>query len=101
MEIDAVISVIFVQDEVKSFRVIAGLGFIPLLGCRLELAISILAIVCVAVVSEELVCSLWCLSAPKYTRQVHPFGATCNVSYKRARGAPDFLPLTCMIAGLP
>ena len=37
MGIDAVISVILVQDEVKSFRVIAGLVFIPLLGCRLEL----------------------------------------------------------------
>ena len=33
----AVISVILVQDEVKSFRVIAGLVFIPLFGCRLEL----------------------------------------------------------------
>ena len=37
MEIDAVISVILVQDEVKSFRVIAGLVSIPFLGCRLEL----------------------------------------------------------------
>ena len=37
MGIDAVISVILVQDEVKSFRMIAGLGFTPLLGCRLEL----------------------------------------------------------------
>ena len=37
MGIDAVISVILVQDEVKSFRVIAGLVFIPSLGCRLEL----------------------------------------------------------------
>ena len=37
MGIDAVISVILVQDEVNSFRVIAGLVFIPLLGCRLEL----------------------------------------------------------------
>ena len=37
MGIDAVMSEIPVQDEVKSFRVIAGLVFIPLLGCRLEL----------------------------------------------------------------
>ena len=36
MGIDAVISVILVQDEVISFRVIAGLVFIPLLGFRLE-----------------------------------------------------------------
>ena len=37
MGIDAVISLLRVQDEVKSFRVIAGLVFIPLLNCRLEL----------------------------------------------------------------
>ena len=37
MEVDAVISVILVQDEVKNFRVIAGLVLIPLLGSRLEL----------------------------------------------------------------
>ena len=37
MGIDAVISVILVQDEVKSFRVIAELVFIPLLGRRPEL----------------------------------------------------------------
>ena len=37
MEIEAVISVILVQDEVKSFRVIAALVLIPLFGCRLEL----------------------------------------------------------------
>ena len=37
MGIEAVISVILVQDEVKSIRVIAGLVFIPLLGWRLEL----------------------------------------------------------------
>ena len=37
MEVDAVISVILVQDEVKSFGVIAGAAFILLLGSRLEL----------------------------------------------------------------
>ena len=37
MGIDAAISVILVQDEVKSFRAIAGLALIPLHGCRLEL----------------------------------------------------------------
>ena len=37
MGIDAVISVIPVQDEVKRFRMIAGLVFIPLLAFRLEL----------------------------------------------------------------
>ena len=37
MGIDAVISVILVQDEVKSFRVIAGLVYIPSFGYRLEL----------------------------------------------------------------
>ena len=37
MGIDEVISAILVQDEVKSFRVIAGLVVIPLLGCTLEL----------------------------------------------------------------
>ena len=37
MGIDAVISVIRVQDEVKSFRVIPVRLFIPVLFCRLEL----------------------------------------------------------------
>ena len=37
MGIDAVISVILVQDEVKSFRVIAMLVFIPLFVCWFEL----------------------------------------------------------------
>ena len=37
MGIDAIISVMRVQDEVTSFRVIAGLVLIPLIGCRLEL----------------------------------------------------------------
>ena len=37
MGIDAVISVILVQDEVKSFRVIAGLVYMPSFGFRLEL----------------------------------------------------------------
>ena len=58
MGIDAVISVILVQDEVKSFRVIAGLVFTPCSVVGLTFAISILPIVCVAVVAEELVCCL-------------------------------------------
>ena len=37
MGIDAIISVILVQDEVKSFRVIAEVVSIPLLCCRSEL----------------------------------------------------------------
>ena len=37
MGINAVMLLILVQDEVKSFRVIAGLVLIPLFGCRLEL----------------------------------------------------------------
>ena len=35
--VDAVVSVIFIQDEMKSFFVIAGLVFVPVLACRLEL----------------------------------------------------------------
>ena len=37
MGIDAAISVILVQDEVNSFRVVAGLVFIPVLCSTLEL----------------------------------------------------------------
>ena len=58
MGIDAVISVILVQDEVKSFRVIAGLVSSHCSVVGLNFATNILAIVCVAVVAEELVCSL-------------------------------------------
>lgn len=36
MGIDAVISLILVQDGMKSFRAIAGLVVTPLLNCRLE-----------------------------------------------------------------
>ena len=52
------ISVIPLQDEVNSYRVIAGLVFIPLLGCRLEFRHQHIVRLCVAVVAEELV---WCV----------------------------------------
>ena len=58
MGIDAVIPVILVQDEVKSFRVIAGLVSSHCWVVGLNFAVSILSILCVAVVAEELV---WCL----------------------------------------
>ena len=58
MGIDAVISVLLVQDEVKSFRVVAGLVSSHCWAVGLNFAISILFILCVVVVAEELV---WCL----------------------------------------